>query len=279
MFGSHIYKNGSIVKSIKEEIKDIFNKTSFRIGAVAIFIGGPRDRKIKITQQEIEELKQFITESKIKVIAHSSYSSYPWKGDPDASRYIREELLICQEAGICGLVIHLPKLPIERVMRYIKRLIIPNINVLLYLETPAVTGESYYETPYKINDLFQNIKLVDPELKYFGLCIDTAHLWTCGVNISSYENANDWLYELEQYNISCKMIVHLNDSGKRLGEGPDSHAGLLNGHIWKSYKKKINQSGLTAFVDFVKKNNLICILERKPHEIVYLDYLELKKIV
>ena len=56
---------------------------------------------------------------------------------------------------------------------------------------------SHYETPQKLAAFFRKVREVDPELQEFGLCIDTAHLWSCGVDIASREDARAWLDELE----------------------------------------------------------------------------------
>lgn len=283
MFGPHVNRDHAsgtrpgIVMHIATAQVEAHDEAGFDIRSAAVFVGGPKTREITLKPEERSVLKTFINDTNFKVIAHSSYSAHPWKGDPDASRYIVEELKVCQEAGITGLVVHLPKLPVANVMKYIERLQSPDVeNVRLYFETPAVKpSESYYETPSKIAGLFSKVRTIDPGLDRFGLCFDTAHLWTCGVDLQSYEAADDWLTDLESYSRvipPSATMIHLNDSERERGIGPDTHAGLAKGRIWQKYESNLRASGLACVVDYAKRHDMPAILERKPKEAILEDY-------
>ena len=140
--------------------------------------------------------------------------------------------------------------------------------VRLYLETPALLPKnSHYETPAKLAKLFEGIrKWVDPHLQYFGLCIDTAHIWASGVDISSFEKASEWLAGLEAVHhiIPPRAIMfHLNDIVNPLGSGKDEHAPLLMGAIWGEFNRCPEKSGLAAFLDYARRHSIPTILERK----------------
>jgi endonuclease IV len=263
-----------------------------QIGVAAIFVSGPRDRKIAITPEEARELREYIATARIAVYAHSSYSAVPWGGDPDAARFIREEVSVCRGAGVRGLVVHLPKQPVTAVMKYVSRLLASEQKnaaaaTRIYFETPAVTPpETYYETPEKLAALFAAIRgSVDPELEHFGLCVDTAHLWTCGVDLRGYAAANAWLERLEAVASTIPpgcIMFHLNDSKRKRGTGPDAHAGLAAGQIWGDYApglRPIEESGLAAFADYARRNSTPLILERKPKELLQADYTTLKSLL
>jgi endonuclease IV len=256
----------------------------FKIQAMSLFVGGPQNRTITLRPEEREELKSYLVRTEIRAIAHSTYTAPPWKGDPDAARFIREELEVCHAAGITGLVVHLPKLPVAHVMQYIPRLFSPAAaDVRLYLEIPAIPKGSFYETPEKLAPLFRQIReVLDPNLSHFGLCIDTAHLWTCGVDVSSYEAATQWLERLENVveDIPHDIIMlHLNDSERERGRGPDSHAPLMQGRIWERYTNNIEESGLSAFLDYANRHETVVILERKPKEALLGDYHILRELL
>ena len=232
------------------------------LGAVQLFVGGPRQRTIIIDAGEAEALRAYLGRTGIHAIAHNAYSADPWRGDPDAARFIREEAAVCQAAGIEGLVVHLPRLPVAAVVKYAPRLISPGVRI--YLETPAVTPrETYYETPQKLARLFATLLLADPERRTFGLCVDTAHLWVNGVDLQSYETAATWLRALERGLAGWPVMVHANDSKRARGTGPDAHAPLAEGQIWGAYKDNLCESGLAAFVDFAQRRGAPFILERK----------------
>jgi endonuclease IV len=169
--------------------------------------------------------------------------------------------------------VHLPKLPIESILKYIPRLHEPAApDVKIYFETPAVSPkESYYETPLKQATLFHMI----PSHMNVGLCIDTAHIWTCGVDISTYALASRYLADLEmmrQFIPERSIMFHLNDSQRPLGVGPDTHEALTRGQIWHGA-----ESGLNAFINYIVKHNNITILERKA-DLLRNDYQIIKEL-
>ncbi len=291
MIGPHVNRvhargaRPSIAEHIEAARREAENDAGFMIQAASVFVGGPKDRRIIVSPDEAKNLQSYISDKKIRVIAHSSYSAHPWGGDPDAARFIREETGVCHAAGIEGLVVHLPKLPVSSVMKYIARLFNPGAeSTRIYLEIPAVRPqESFYETPAKLAVLFQEIRSkLDPTLKYFGLCVDSAHLWTCGVDLSSYEAADRWLTDLEKNSDTIphdRVMVHLNDSERARGVGPDTHAGLMRGKIWSDFRDNPAASGLAAFTDYAQRHGTPMILERKPKEALVADYLILRDLV
>ena len=249
--------------------------------AAQIFVGGPRQRVITMTPEDSQALYEFTQENHFKVFAHSAYVAPPWGGDPDAARFIRKELKVCESAGIAGLIVHLPKAPIETVIKYIPRLLNPEVGskVRIYFETPAVRPEeSYYETPEKLAALFDALRAFDADQSLFGLCVDTAHLWTCGVDISSRESAEDWLQRLEKLIPPSITIIHANDSQRPLGVGPDMHAGLADGKIWSNYALHMKASGIAAFITYADKHKLPFILERNSKEKLLNDYHIIEKL-
>jgi endonuclease IV len=143
--------------------------------------------------------------------------------------------------------------------------------VRLYLEVPAVLpANSLYETPAKLAVLFRAIRReVDPFLLYFGLCIDTAHIWASGADIASFEAASAWLDELEKYHDVIPphaIIFHLNDNCHNCGTGRDAHAPLFKGTIWGDYADRQEKSGLAAFLNYARTHHVPTILERGKHD-------------
>jgi endonuclease IV len=291
-FGCHVNRHwaspkSSITAHIKVASASAKKTADFTATAAAIFVGGPRTRTISLNPSDQKELKAYISQTGLRVIAHSAYVAYPWEGkdarkvDKSASvAHIHKEMSVCQAAGIEGLVVHLPKQPKEVVLKCANSLIPSEVkDVCLYLETPATTPrESYYDTPAKLADLFRDLKGGN-----FGLCIDTAHLWTNGVDVSSYSAAQAWITELEKYkdtvpNMFARLMIHCNDSKRDRGKGPDAHEALMQGRIWESYRSDPTKSGLAAFVAFAVKYNLPVILERNLPELLASDYLILRKL-
>jgi endonuclease IV len=154
---------------------------------------------------------------------------------------------------------------------------------IIYFETPAIVPMwASYDTPEKLSKLFYIINKINPNHP-FGLCIDTAHIWTSGNDISSYNNARRWFSELMEspYIPHDRIIIHLNDSANELGHGPDKHASLTNGYIWNNYKTRgeLKKSGIYFIIEFANQYNIPIILERNNNESLVQDYKILSKII
>lgn len=283
MFGLHVDrvhaagKRPSITAHIKAA-RAAGAAAGFAARAFQVFVAGPRNAKVTLKDEEADELREYLDGEgrEAAVYAHGTYVDFPWHGSLDAAGFVRAEVALCARAGISGLVVHLGKPDVEEVMKFIPRLVSTVSGVLIFLEVPHVKPEnSHYETPEKLADLFRAIRRLDPTLCRFGLCIDTAHLWSCGVDIQSFDAAEDWLRRLEAVAAAIppnRIIFHLNDSKDKRGSGVDHHAPLLAGEIWGEYAERPRQSGLAAFVDYIVRHETPAILERKPVEALLDDY-------
>ena len=292
------------------------------MSTAAIFVSNPRGLQIILKDKEGEELKQFINKSKMSIIAHSSYVAFLWTKDKEKVdtylKFVLKELAVCKEYNISGLVIHLPKEGILK-QKYIQKIMHKLINAatatgepIIYLETPAIIPMyANYDTADKLSRLFHIIHKLDGGSsggsssggsggssggsgsssggsgssggsQLFGLCIDTAHIWTSGNDISTYDGAKRWFTELMDapYIPHDKIIIHLNDSERELGHGPDKHAALTKGKIWEKYQTRgqLKTSGLFFIMEFAKKYNIPLILERRNKEMLADDYIVLNKL-
>lgn len=301
MLGNHINRDTrhlSITSYIKEAISD-YNVHSLNMSTAAIFVSNPRGLQIILKEEEGMELKQFINKSKMIIIAHSSYVAFLWNKDKEKANiyltFVLKELAVCKEFNISGLVIHLPKEGILK-QKYIQKIMLKLINAIaminaastdgaspiIYLETPAIIPMyANYNTADKLSRLFHIIhKLGGSHL--FGLCIDTAHIWTSGNDISTYDGAKRWFTELMDapFIPHDNIIIHLNDSERELGHGPDKHASLTKGRIWENYQTRgqLKTSGLFFIMKFAKKYNIPIILERRNKGMLADDYIVLNKL-
>jgi deoxyribonuclease-4 len=304
MLGCHVHKeNAFIAKDIQSAIYDS-DVYSLPMNTAAIFISNPRRLQILLKGENKNKLKEFIKNKKIKIIAHSSYVAALW-GKTELIRnnslnFVLKEYKICKNVGITGLVVHLPKEKMLKKEKNVFKQIIDAIDTIntdtidtdtspiIYLETPAVISMwANYDTGQKLSKLFYIINSLQLKFKPkknhpFGLCIDTAHIWTSGNDISTYDGAKRWFSELMDmpYIPYNRLIIHLNDSERDLGCGPDKHASLTKGKIWGAYKtrEELKKSGLFFIIDFAKKHNIPIILERNNKEMLKDDYTVLKKL-
>lgn len=277
IIGPHIDRNKSFSDSITKMKDCILNRTNFEITAMAMFVAGPRTFNVNIDDCDIE----FIKNNNLQVFVHNTYLSVPWKGTDMAIRSLKKQLELCHQINAKGFIIHLPKNESnDTIIKQLKEILNHEIAVCIYLETPAISKGSVFHCPNRLNSLFSSIKQeLDPNEMYFGLCIDTAHIWSSGVDISDYSNARDWLNDLNIKNI----MFHLNDNVRPLGVAPDQHQALMEGEIWKSYKgtslENQKKSGLYAVLQYAQDNKCPIILERKMDNNFFQDYLIINDIL
>lgn len=251
MIGYHALKGSSTYEEVLTQcVKD--NK----VKAMQIFVAGPRS--CNLINIDHANLKKTIKKLKISLYAHNTHLGHPWSGSENVKHLIEEQLRVCELSGISGLVIHLPKKPLEVVMDILPTLINTSNPTTILLEIPSVKPDPLmsWETPEQINRLCKAIR----KAKYTNvkICIDTCHLFTSGYDVTTLKMANTWLTSLKY----PKMIgmIHLNDSAVPLCNGKDIHAPLFEGLIWKGVKP--SKSGVRAFIKFAIDYNIPVILER-----------------
>lgn len=267
--GNHIHKEGKTYN--ERALQDIERAKSQNIDMLVMqqFAIGPQSTH---ETMKIED-KNALAKMNIRKIIHGSYFSNPWGKKPGfGSMLVKKELKIADEIKAEGVVVHLPRQPPERIATGIEELL-EGTQSCIYLEIESYEpNEMTYETPDKLYNLFE---LIDKNIKNkenmmrIGICIDTAHLWAAGIDISTADGANKWLHELEEKMskfVFGGFILHLNDQIWKLGGGRDEHAPLGYGVIWNGYNNSdvdFKKSGLYVFVNWAIKNNVTVILERK----------------
>lgn len=284
--GIHVRKNNKKIHiRINEEV-DRINKFNLTANTFQIFVTGPRSFNETLSNEEKREIKKIINNKKINVIAHADYFSVPWKGKIQIVKHVQKQLRICEEIGALGLVVHFSKCPSGDIVNIIKKILEPwdsklNKQPVLYLEiNSAKKSDLTFESAFKLKQIFDKIYEYDQTCNRVGLCVDTAHLFSAGVDISSKDDAIKWIESISgniftDKNISKKqlpkikkIILHLNDNIHEMGSGRDTHMALTYGNIWKDYNfndgsLKMSDSGLLPFIKWADLFNYPIILERR----------------
>lgn len=253
-----------------------------------IFVVGPQNFKETLTQDDKVRIKALVHNNDLSLVIHGSYLNHPWnktKTYAAAIGSIKRELRIANEIGATGVVLHLGAgamsdevlssviCDINDVMASMN--IVGNTAPILWLENhTAKQSDSTFETPEKINSLFRHIDEIVKRSNItlrIGLCIDTAHLFACGVSLDSAGVAEQWLGELS-LPTGTPIMFHLNDSSTTLGSGKDKHAPLARGNIWGKYHPEfgqlpISESGLMTILNYAGMHGLTVILERAVDDI------------
>lgn len=256
--GLHIGKNGRVVDYKHKTMLDAITTESILldISSLSLYTSGPRD-KSKISMQH-QEIKKYCAEKNIVIFPHGSYISCGIWNVNKANRHenkslmfirhIKDQLVDGKQLGAKGIVIHLPKHPIETVVETMEIIsdckvinsirnnagVMPNFTI----EMPAAKPDELltYETPEKLNKLtnaLTNNKLITLP---WDLCIDTCHMWAGGINFKDNLSWFNWESKLTDETKSKIHLIHLNGAkGTNFGTGKDSHsiACSKEDDIWK----------------------------------------------
>ncbi|MCE5199120.1 MAG: deoxyribonuclease IV [Armatimonadota bacterium] len=112
------------------------------------------------------------------------------------------------------------------------------------LELGAGAGNSIGSRFEHIGDILDGMSDV---IERVGICIDTAHLWGSGYDISSEEGVLAMFGELDKYvGLDRLKVVHLNDTQKDLGSHADRHYHIGLGQIGEEGFRAILHHPFTA---------------------------------
>lgn len=241
------------------------------LNAAQIFTHGPRGHRRN--EMDYGKVKKLAKEIHISV--HSSYPSVAiWKVTRQNINdkvsliilaHIKDQLYSCQKIDSDGLVLHLPRRPLEEIIETMKAIepILQEIKIPIWLEmiSSCAHPELTYESPEKINKLVKALKDIDPSV--WGLCIDTAHIYGSGLDISTKEQQDEWFDGLSKEATKKIKMFHLNGTESKLGSGTDKHAICFcpTDNIYKKFKKTPKKSGVYSIIKFCQKKFIPVILE------------------
>lgn len=257
MFGIHVTKKSLFLQVNKAmESKTMLaaikaNCSIFNITAVQIFTHGPRNSAANNINKDA--IKEYCKKNHICIVVHASYMSNIWKDTAFVRKHMQDQLQAANALGAIGLVIHLPKEYNGDIVERIMKKILDNkpLNCPILLETEC-SKQIDYTTPFIINDICKRLGAI----KGWGLCIDTAHIWASGANISTSGSLHSWLKQLTKCALSKIKLLHLNGSPVELNSGRDIHmiAGSPSDKIWGH-----NKQGLLEIIQWANYNK-ICII-------------------
>jgi endonuclease IV len=244
-----------------------------------IFVAGPKSMRETLSDEEKAGVLEYVRAHNAVLVIHGSYlDTAIWGGSETAARCLKQELRVAAGLGATGVVTHLSAASnsdnLPGVVRDIETL--PDTvlnNVVWWLETnSAKPRATTFETPAKLGALVRRIRAVATKLRV-GVCVDTAHLFACGVALDSAVAATRWIEEFER-EVGPPVMFHLNDSKTPLGSGKDIHEVLCNGMIWKSYHPTdgnlpVEESGLVTILNYCARNRCPVILERDDDDLCH----------
>jgi len=260
-FGFHISIAGGFLKVIER---------AKRLGCETIQIFSRSPRGWNYPKLDLSEAESFKERLKIRpFFVHMPYLPNLSSSDPELSQKSLESLKIeLRRASLLdadGLVTHLGSHKGKGEERGIKNLI-ENINqalcevqnrVMLLLENTAGQGA---EIGYRLEQIVSVLAGIEDKERV-GLCIDTAHAFEAGYDISSEEGLTKFLETLESLvGLEKVKLIHFNDSKTPLGSRKDRHW-----HIGEGF---LGIEGISRFINHPALKALPAIMEtpRKTDE-------------
>jgi deoxyribonuclease-4 len=129
----------------------------------------------------------------------------------------------------------------------------PKLKVLL--ENTAGSGDSLGHSPEQVARILEMV----PDEKYLGLCLDTAHAYGAGYDVSAEEELNAFLENIERLLGKERLcLIHANDSKTELGSRVDRHDDIGAG--------KIGLNGFRIIVNHPRLKTIPFILETPKKE-------------
>ncbi len=122
----------------------------------------------------------------------------------------------------------------------------------------------------KIEELGQFLRAV--KSKRIGVCLDTAHLWASGYDLSTEKAVSRVLTEIDRHiGFRRVYVIHCNDTRVKLGAKHDLH--------WHVGKGKIGTVGFRALLRRPELQHVACICETpKPHSLDRVNILAARRL-
>ena len=294
--GCHI----SIRPSIQSGLEYL---THIKGNAAQIFIGSARsaslNAKHKFNDIEINDINKYIKQHNIYLCIHSIYLLNFCKAQPHSGivKYMHDNIQYdLKHAVLLGaqcVIIHMgfilllePKIAFNNFINNINKIIkkMPD-NISLALETSAGQGTQIGHTLNELAHIWSGVKHNNTkQIKYLkvGICIDTAHIFSSGYDISTLIGIKNYLNMFNKL-IGWENIIlfHINDSKYQCNSKKDVHQGIGLGNIFNTQHdnnsdsdryNNIPQSSLKYIKTFCMKHNIPMILEThktQPNTITY----------
>lgn len=237
IFGFHESIAGGLYRAV-ERAADRGLKT------LQVFTRNPRGWKSsELKEEDIVKFRKKLSETGIgPVVAHMPYLPNLSGPDPETFRKsvesLKAEIERCDLLGIPYLVTHTGSHRgegYEAGLRQIQSALTtaieetPDANVWILLENTAGTKNSMGT---RIEELWEILDLCSKYEDRLGICLDTAHAWGGGYDISTERGVQDWLEEFDgKIGLDRLKVIHMNDSPVECGSGVDRHWHIGEGKI------------------------------------------------
>lgn len=251
LLGSHIPTVGGVSKAIDRAV-------GIGCTAMQIFVKNNMQWFSKpLLEEEARGFLEHPLRNNLKmVIAHAGYlinlGSENSENHEKSLRSLGEELLRCDQLKIPYLVLH-PGSHLGKGLAHGLRCVIqsldhihaeyPEVQTRIALETTAGQGSCIGSRFEELAEILDRVK----SRERLRICLDTAHVFAAGYNLSEKNGAEKVFHSFENI-LSLKQLcaLHINESKAALGSRVDRHDNLGQGKIGLDAFRWIMQSEALA---------------------------------
>lgn len=256
-FGVHVRIAGGLLKALDRAYE-------LKCEAVQLFSGNPNSWATKPV--DLEAASKFVARN-IElgihpVVLHTPYllnlASPDDKTWSNSKRALADAISRAVPLGASFIVTHIGshkgmgyEYGIKRIQEAVRCALDASNEPVIALEMGSGSGNSIGSKFEEMADILEGLSDVSGRV---GICIDTAHLWGAGYDISTADGVDFMFDKLKRYaGFERLKVVHLNDTEKALGSHIDRHH-----HIGKG---NIGIEGFRAIVNYPGTQNLPGIIE------------------
>jgi len=252
--------------SKKYQVGQIFLSSPYRLGS--------KDVTKRMSSDQLRKIKDLIKKRHFKLFIHANYLinlANPVKKNPHGIKSLIAELKSGEKIGAKGVVFHVGKtrndFPVEEgitnmidsiciVLHQIRK-----FKIKLLLETCAGVGseigKNLKEFAKIVCGVYERVK-DSSMMNNFGVCIDTAHLHSSGIDLRSKAKAKQFVHDFQrEIGFQHVKLIHFNDSAREMGSRVDRHTTIGMGYITLS-----SDAGLKLIAQVAGRLGIPLVLER-----------------
>jgi len=232
--GAHVSVSGKIYMAVERAVK---------IGCecLQIFVGNPRQwRPVRYPEEDLEAFRRLREKAGLDpLVAHTPYLINLASSHPVFSRNSVEATIFSMQTmerlGGLGVVTHIGSRKgasweeaKRRVLQALARVLEATSTALLLLENSAGAGDHIGTTFAELREILEGLGW-HPRV---GICLDSAHLFAAGWDLSTPEGVEAMLEAFDEtIGLDWLKLFHLNDSRAPLGSHRDRHENIGEGEI------------------------------------------------
>lgn len=256
-FGMHMTQKGGFVKNVQRA-------AALGCQTLQVFIGNPTSWSApQLEPAEVDRRRQVLQECAIDpLVVHAAYlinlAAKKEEFHDKSCRLLRQTLHNAHLLGAAYVVLHVGshvgsgfQEGMDLFIATLQELITdcpPGVELLL--ENTAGAGTSLGGSFIAVSRILQSLGQGAP----LGVCLDTAHAWAFGYDLSGPVGLKDTMAEISRHFGKEKIkVVHFNDSSTPQGSRRDRHAHLGEGFI--------GEEGLKGFLHYPWPAEMPVILE------------------